>query len=201
MSLNIRSQPRQVYYDIQVNNYQSTGNNTQNMQFSETRNQPIIRNSGDYSLSIVRFQLDTYSLPTFIADIEPAPNTDINKMIETCTLEYESNGVLTTVGPLNVKWVPSNKHISLPPVPAPLQDAKSEYYYGNSFRQYCDLVNTCLSTLTTSLKVTMGTLLNGVVAPYLIWNETNQTCELLAQEIFFNSSKNTHINIYFNRAL
>jgi hypothetical protein len=201
MSLNIRSQPRQVYYDIQVNNYQSTGNNTQNMQFSETRNQPIIRNSGDYSLSIVRFQLDTYSLPTFIADIEPAPNTDINKMIETCTLEYETNGVVTSVQTLNLKWVPSNKHISLPPAPAPLQDAKSEYYYGNSFRQYCDLVNTCLATLTTSLQTAIGTPLTGIIAPYLIWNETTQTCELLAQDYFFKSSKNAHVNIYFNRAL
>jgi hypothetical protein len=122
-------------------------------------------------------------------------------MIETCTLEYETNGVVTSIQTLNLKWVPSNKHISLPPAPAPLQDAKSEYYYGNSFRQYCDLVNTCLATLTTSLKTVIGTPLNGIVAPYLIWNETTQTCELLAQEVFFNSSNNTHINIYFNRAL
>jgi hypothetical protein len=195
------TQPRQVYYDIQVNNFQSSGDQNQHMKFSETRNQPIIKNSGDYSLSIVRFQLDTYSLPTFIADIEPAPNTDINKMIETCTLEYETSGVVTSIQTLNLKWVPSNKHISLPPAPAPLQDAKSEYYYGNSFRQYCDLVNTCLATLTTSLQTAIGTPLSGIVAPYLIWNETTQTCELFAQDYYFNSSKNTRVNIYFNRAL
>jgi hypothetical protein len=200
MSKNNHTQPRQVYYDIQVNNFQSTGSTNQHMQFSETRNQPIIRNSGDYSLSIVRFQLDTYSLPTFIADIEPSPNTDINKMIETITFEYETNGVVTNVKTLNLKWVPSNKHISLPPAPAPLQDAKSEYYYGNSFRQYCDLVNTCLSTLTDQIQVG-SSVLSGLFAPYLIWNETTQTCELLAQEVYYNNMRNHHINIYFNRAL
>lgn len=195
------TKPRQVYYDIQINNFSSEGATSQQLRFNEKRNSPIITNSGQYSMSIVRFQLDTYSLPSFIASIEPAPNTDPNKMIETVTLEYDNAGTLTTVGPLNLVWVPTNKHIPVPSAPAPLQDAKSEYYYGNSFRHYCDLVNTCMASLTSSLKTAVGSSLNNMLAPYMIWNESSQTAELLAQEEFFNWSRSAHVNIYFNRPL
>jgi hypothetical protein len=92
---------KQIYYDIQINNFQSTGNENERLEFSESRNQTLIENSGAYSLSIVRFQLDTISLPSFIADIVPFPNTDINKMIETITFEHVINSTVTTVGPLN----------------------------------------------------------------------------------------------------
>lgn len=196
------SKPRQVYYDIQINNFQSAGANSQQLRFSETRNAPLIMNSGDYAMSIVRFQLDTYSLPSFIASIEPSPNTDPNKMIETITLEYEDgSGNITSTSPLNLVWVPTNQHLPVPSAPSPLQDANSEYYYGNSFRHYCDLVNNCLASLTTSLKTTIGVPLNNMIAPYMIWNEAQQTAELLAEENFFNWSRSAHVNIYFNRPL
>jgi hypothetical protein len=195
------NQPRQVYYDIQINNFQSTGNINQQLRFTESRQAPIIKNSGDYSLSIVRFQLDTYSLPSFIANIEPTPNTDPNKMIETITLEYDNEGVLTTIGPLNMIWTPTNAHIPVPSAPSPLQDNSSEYYYGNSFRHYCDLMNVCFSSLTTALKTAVGATLNDMLAPQMIWNEQQQIGELFAQEEFYNWSRSKHVNIYFNRPL
>jgi hypothetical protein len=192
--------PREIYYDIQINNFESTGTASLPLRFSETRTKPIVTNAGDYSLSIVRFQLDTYSLPTFIADIEPYPNTDIDKMIETITLEYD-NGSLTTEGPLSLKWIATNVHTPKPNAPLPLQETGTEYYYGNSFRHYCDLMNNCLETLTTNLKVSVGAALDGLIAPKMLWNEQNSTVELIAQEEFFDESKTNHINIYFNRAL
>lgn len=196
------TKPRQVYYDIQINNFQSTGTTSQQLRFSETRNAPIIKNSGDYAMSIVRFQLDTYSLPSFIANIEPSPNTNPNKMIETITLEYvDSSGNITSTTPLNLTWIPTNAHLAVPPAPNPLQDTNSEYYWGNSFRHYCDLVNNCLASLTASLKTAVGVPLNSMLAPYMIWNENQQIVELLAQESIFNWSRPAHVNIYFNRPL
>lgn len=190
-----------IYYDIQITNLQSTNNQQQPLIFSETRNIPIVNNSGDYSLSIVRFEIDTYSLPTFIAEIEPSQN-DPNKMIETITLEYDASGTLTTVGPLNLSWIPTNEHIPVPAPPNPLQDTQTEYYYGNSFRHYCDLVNNCFETLTESLKLASGEFsLNTLLPPKLIWNEHNQTASLIGQEEFYNWSRATHVNIYFNRPL
>ena len=57
--------PREVYYDIQINNFESSGSAQQSLRFTETRSKPLIENSGEYSLSIVRFELDTYSLPSY----------------------------------------------------------------------------------------------------------------------------------------
>ena len=194
------NKPELIYYDIQMTNFQSSGATSQPMRFSETRNNPIIKNAGDYQLSIVRFQLDTYSLPTFIADIEPSPNTDPHKMIETITMEY-NNGSITTEGPTNLTWIPTNKHIVIPSAPAPVQDALTEYYYGNSFRHYCDIINNTFETLTASLKISVGSVLDDLIAPKMIWNDDKQTAEIIAQQEFFDWNNTNVVNIYFNRAL
>ncbi|CAN0242263.1 unnamed protein product [Ectocarpus fasciculatus] len=196
----ISKKPELIYYDIQINNFQSTGTTSEPMRFSEMRNNPIIKNASDYMLSIVRFQLDTYSLPTFIADIEPAPNTDPNKMIETITLEYTDGDV--TVGPLNLTWVPTNAHLEIPGSPQPLQETNTEYYYGNSFRHYSDIINTTLESLTTDLKTSVGAALDDLIAPKMIWNDDKQTSEIIGQQEFFDWNNNSNVvNIYFNRPL
>ena len=51
--------PREVYYDVQINNFESSGAAHQPLRFTETRSKPLIESSGDYSLSIVRFELST----------------------------------------------------------------------------------------------------------------------------------------------
>lgn len=190
----IINKPRQIYYDIQINNAVSEGNTTQRLQFQETRNHPIIKNSGDYSLSIVRFQIDTYSLPSWIPEIETNQGS-INKMVDTITLEYGEHIVSQ-----NLIWVPTNKHI--PPPSGQVGDSMdytNEYYWANSFRHYTDLVNTAFNSATNSLK-SIASLPN-LRSPYMIWNEQNQTAELLTQEEFYNSSKVNHVKIYFNRPL
>ena len=192
--------PELIYYDIQMNNFQSTGTTSQPMRFSETRNNPIIKNAGEYLLSIVRFQLDTYSLPTFIADIEPFPNTDPNKMIETITLEY-NDGSITTEGPLHLSWIPTNAHITVPAAPQPLQETNTEYYYGNSFRHYCDLINNAFESLTTDLKTSVGVALDDLIAPKMIWNDDKQLAEIIGQQEFFDWNNTNVVNIYFNRPL
>lgn len=192
--------PREKYYDITINNKSSTGTTSQILNFNENRDQPIIKKAGDYALSIVRFELDTYALPTFIADIEKFPNTDPDKMIETITLEYGVN----STQPKNLLWQPTNLHIPKPvnlSATNPSQEDNNEYYYGNSFRHYCDIINTAFDSLTTELKALVGAPLINLKAPKMIWNDENQTCSLLAQEEFYNWSRTNHVNIYFNRPL
>lgn len=134
--MNSQPLPKQVYYDMQLTNFESVGSASQRLQFSETRNQPIIRDSGAYELSIVRFELDTYSLPTWIASIEP-DQPDPNKMIDSVTLQFiPSSGEPVVSSQTHLVWAPTNLHISQPGAPAPLQDSTTEYYWANSFRHY-----------------------------------------------------------------
>ena len=195
------TKPREVYYDVQINNFESTGAAQQPLRFTETRSKPLVESSGDYSLSIVRFELDTYSLPTWIAEVVHANNTDVNKMIESITLELDDNGTLTTAGPYNLTWIPTNKHAAVPSSVQKLQEPAHEYYYSNSFRHYCDLVNNTFETLTTALKTSVGPTLNDLSPPKMIWNEQTQCAEIIGQRIFYNESVTSHVNIYFNRQL
>lgn len=192
--------PRQVYYDININNQSSIGETSEILTFDEIRNNPIVTKANDYSLSIVRFEIDTYSLPTFIADIEKFPNTDPDKMIETITFDYGA----TSTQIKHLKWQPTNLHIPKPKnlsADNPVQEDNNEYYYGNSFRHHCDLINTAFEELTAELKISVGVALNNLKPPIMIWNEDNQTASILAQEEFYNWSRTNHVNIYFNRSL
>lgn len=198
------SSPDRVYYDIQVQNYQSTTTESPMLTFNESRTVPLIRKADDYYLSIVRFQLDTYSLPTFIADIEPN-QSDPNKMIHSVTLEYETATEYNSTDPQFLQWVPTNANINVPSAPSTnpdrLQSNVSQYYYGNSFRHFCDLVNTALASATETLQAQVGSALNDLLPPFLLWNETTNCAELHAQEEFYNWSRTHHVNIYFNRPL
>ena len=77
-----------VYYDIVASNFQSTTTEPPALRFSESRTNPIISNTGDYYMSIVRFSLDTYDLPNFICEIQPN-QADPNLSIYSTTLEYD----------------------------------------------------------------------------------------------------------------
>lgn len=189
--------PNNIYYDIQINNFESEGSSSQLLKFSETRNNNLIEDASKYKMSVLRFELDSYSLPTFVANIVVFPNTDINKMIESITLEYEGNNSIVEE---NLTWIPTNTHISLPHAPNPLQE-ESEYYYGNSYRHYCDIINNTFDNLTIALKTAVGAPLNLLLAPKMIWNDDTNKAELLAQDAFYNETVTNRVSIYFDRAL
>lgn len=61
--------PDYVYLDIQQTNvYNNTTTNDIDINFIETRDTPVIANTGDYTVSVTRFQLDTYKLPTLLVE-------------------------------------------------------------------------------------------------------------------------------------
>ena len=76
--------PDFLYFDLQQTNiYNTTENIQQPLKFIETRDTPIVANSGDYHLSVTRFQLDTYNLPVLVVepDLTQTGNYDPNQTI------------------------------------------------------------------------------------------------------------------------
>jgi hypothetical protein len=73
--------PDYIYFDLQQTNVQNTTEFIQQpLKFVETRDAPIVANSGEYHLSVTRFQLDTYNLPVLV--VEPdltQPDATYNK--------------------------------------------------------------------------------------------------------------------------
>jgi hypothetical protein len=191
-----------VYYDMTYNNYQSTTEEPPQLEFKETRNSPIITNPDNYNMSIVRFQLDTPSLPSYIAQIQPnQANRDL--MIHSITLTYMNAGTETNINPTYLIWVPVHKEVSAPPAPSANANgfqSESLYYYGYSFMNVVSIINTAFSTAMTALKATVGGLTT-VDAPFMYFNEITKTFAIVAENQYFNINNATHIRIYFNRAL
>lgn len=90
--------PDYVYFDLQQTNIQnSTEQEQQPLKFLETRETPVIANTGDYYMSVARFQLDTYNLPVFIGepDITQTGTYDPDKTIYKVAMNI-TNGSFTT---------------------------------------------------------------------------------------------------------
>lgn len=61
--------PDYVYLDLQQTNvYNNSINADVDINFIVTRDSPVIANTGDYTVSVTRFQLDTYKLPTLVVE-------------------------------------------------------------------------------------------------------------------------------------
>ena len=194
-----------IYFDLTLKNFEATTNESTPLIFNEARNSPFIPNSGDYYMSIIRFQLDTYSLPVFLADIQP-DQSNPNLMIHSITLEYETPlGVKTSAGPTYLDWVPIDKNISVPVSPSAnpnKMQSVSPYYYAYTFKHIISLINTALIKNMNLLK-TLVSGINSIDAPFMGWDDINKVASIYGEDAHFNINNisTAHINIYFNSPL
>ena len=79
--------PDQIYFDITVSNLQSTITEPPIFYFNEQRTSPFVMNPEEYYLSILRFTVETGTLPVFIPSIQPN-QADPNLTIYSLSLEW-----------------------------------------------------------------------------------------------------------------
>lgn len=93
--------PDFLYFDLQQTNvYNTTENIQQPLKFIETRDTPIVANSGDYHLSVTRFQLDTYNLPVLVVEpdlTQPTNTYDPNQSIYKVALIPKKSNIKSQV--------------------------------------------------------------------------------------------------------
>lgn len=199
--------PDMIYYDIVSTNFQTTTTEEPILRFNETRTNPIINNSGDYYLSIVRFSLDTYNLPSLICEIQPNQgNPDLS--IYSITLEYDNGlGGITPSTQVYLNWIPQNKNLVTPIPPSSTTNKFQEnnkYYYCYQFQYFLTLINTAFGTALTSLIANTGGGLSPIALaeqPVMTWDTTQQSGILQAQEQYYDRSQTAKIKIYFNPPL
>jgi hypothetical protein len=63
--------PDQIYYDVTVSNFQSSTTNPNPFYFNDSRTVPFVNVPEDYYLSILRFTVDTGTIPVFLPSIQP----------------------------------------------------------------------------------------------------------------------------------
>ncbi len=146
MSFTFQDTPDLVYYDVTITNLEGIDSVPPVLYFNETRNSPFILDPESYYLSIVRFTLDTPSLPVFQPEIVP------NQGNRDLTIYSVSLSWTNPVAPFQtfnqqqpVIWSPQ---IIASPLPAPpsqtsnkLQNNSTGYYETLNYQYWIYLIN------------------------------------------------------------
>lgn len=218
-------EPYHIYYDLNItNNDTNNNNNTPFLEFNETRSNPILDNPSDYFVSVIRFSLETPSLPVFIPapvipSVEsalPAPSPAINT--------YFNLNYYITMGAYNganwvefqqpLLWIPEDLN-AIKPTPAQVNagDFDSPYFYCYSYTHFIyNIVNRGLAMCYQGLYALGGLGLTQNTAPFMSWESGSDKATLYAPTPFFDSTEESlrvaplkvygnYVRIFFNQAL
>ena len=201
----IRYTPDHVYYDLTARSYASNETDVSiPIKLTDTRSNPIINDISEYHMSIVRFQVDTFSetLPVFFFQTERY-TTDRDLGIYEVAMEYDNGAGDVGFATDKLIWAPQIQTVAVPQPPSVNENglqANSEYYYAYNFQYVIKLLNDslvrCFEKLQTSLVPTLDTQ----DPPFFTW-EKDQTARLYAREDMYDSDAFPRIRIYFNRSL
>ena len=188
-----------VYYDMVFSNIDSENYDTPNvLSFNDTHDTPLINDISQYKMSIVRFELSTWSLPVFYFRTKKN-SADPNEGCYTVTMEY---GAFTTPAQ-RVMFVPQDKSKAVPPASNTFPNGINpfnEYYYVYNFNNMVDMVNTALNNCFVALQALVGAPLATANPPFLVWND-DLTASLYCELDYFDITAVNHVKIYFNRPL
>ena len=197
--------PEYKYLDLVIRSFQETTTvRRQQLRFEDYRDVPIVNDASAYKLSVQRFSIDTFQLPSLFFQIK-RNQSDPNLGAYSVTLEYDDNlgAPYPTSGETNLIWVPQNPDLPVPPPPD--QNAKDlqifdEYYWSFSWEHVIEIVNTALAAAMASLIVAVPALA-AVQPPWLSWDSEAKVATINARESHFNTEVFPRVNIYFNRSL
>ena len=187
MSITYRELPSKIYYDVNVFNEQNTAqqnNLPPILTFNETRNNPLLYDPQQYYMSVIRFQLDTPSLPVFIPIIQQN-QADPNLTIYEVTLDF-STGLLNYSTTVPIIFVPQS-NLEVPPPPSQNPPSYSQvnntgYYYLYSYQFFIGLINTALESAITNLNTYINNSGGSPIYPIpnvvMTWDTTKNTAIL-----------------------
>jgi len=178
--------PDQIYFDITVSNLQSTTTKPPVFYFNEQRSSPFIMNPEDYYLSILRFTVQTGTLPVFIPSIQPNQG-DRDLTIYSLALEWTdpATSILYSSGQTYVRFYPQDKSADLPPPPSlttnGIQNAAGGYYNVYNYSVVPLLVNAALQVAYAALDAAVvlgGAVLPSGFAPVMTWDSSSDSAVL-----------------------
>ena len=206
MSFTQQATADKIYYDIVVSNLSSVEAPPPVLYFNETRNNPFIIDPDSYYLSIVRFTLDTTTLPIIQPQIQPnQSNRDLT--LYSFTLSWTN-----PVAPFQefnyqqfIIYQPQNLGTIVPSPPSQtdnkLQNNSTGYYDIYSTQYWIYLVNTALTQAYAGLNalvVGAGLVLPSPNAPVMTWDNTNNIAILNCDDAGYNDSASNYISIWMN---
>ena len=206
MSFTQQATADKIYYDVLVSNLSSVEAPPPILYFNETRNNPFIIDPESYYLSIVRFTLDTTTLPIIQPQIQPnQPNRDLT--LYSFTLSWTN-----PVAPFQefnfqqfIIYQPQNLSAIVPSPPSQttngLQNNATGYYDIYSTQYWIYLVNTALTQAYNGLNalvVGAGLVLPSPNAPVMTWDNTNNIAVLNVDNAGYDDSTANYISVWLN---
>lgn len=170
-------QDEDIYVDLLLtNSIQTKSNERVQVAFNQSESQPILKNTDGYKLSIIRFTLNTETLPIFI----PTMRSD-TQTIYSITMSY--NGVFYQQF---MDFQPQNLN--------PVDPDEKLYVYSYQYVIY--LVNQCLISCFNGLKALEPTLT--VSYPTMSFDINTQISFLSIDNNYYGYNEANKINIYMN---
>jgi len=189
--------PERLYYDVLVSNLTNKETKPPRATFSQTRSTPFLLKPDEYFMSIVRWTLDTTTLPIFRPTIKP-DSDDPNQTIYSITLQHGGVKVKTFM-----TFIPQDKSADVAVSPATrggLQDNSTGYYDIYSYSHVIFLVNNTLKEAFANLKEL--TALPTDVCPFVSFDTATKVAVMNCdKEGFGSSAEGGPIEIFFNTAL
>lgn len=149
--------------------------------FSENRALPLLTDSTNYYMSIVRFSLNTSTLPVLIPSMKNKDETNYS-----ITLEY--NGV----------YVQSFIYYSSQ---SNLAKNHPEYLYIRNYQYFLYLINNTFNECLNSLKTLVALPASYTSSPLINIDMNSKLCYLEYDSSIYGFNQTGKINIYFNDAL
>jgi hypothetical protein len=175
--------PTHVYFDALITNRNTSQTEPVQLSYFQQRTSAFLSCPEEYYFSIIRFSLDTPSLPIFIPSIDLTSSNNINissstnqPTIYTITLTYTDalTNVKYTSDQCPVNWIPEIQNYNfLPSNTSTSQDTKTNYYYSYSFQWWILLCNNAFKDAFNSLVQVVA--IDGITLPvsnppFLVWN-------------------------------
>lgn len=199
------TQPFHIYYDLSAINNETNGSTAPvSFQMTQTRNNPYLMSPDNYFMSVVRFNLQTPSLPVFIPQVQIG-QANPNKTAYSLSLSFTYLGV-EYISEQYITYVSSDSTQPTPTAPLLAQDVSTEYYYVFNLQDWCKMMNTALIASYTAVNATVvsaGGVLPSNNIPFFEWNNQAQVFQLSADNAGYNSGGTpaVPIKIFMNTGL
>lgn len=209
----IDSLPDEVYFDVLATNFKSTSTEPAIFTFNESRSNPYIQSPEKYDLSILRFNVDTGTLPLFIPSIEPA-QSDPKLTIYSVTLQGTNGNQDLTPIQYFIEWRPQDESVATPLAPSlrpsQVQDNTTGFYNCYSYNFFLFLIYRALVDATADViadyaaqgvALPSGLAANDIYAPVIAWDNNARSAVLKAQLGVYEAITTNRIKIFFNAPL
>ena len=200
------NQPDKVYYDLVISNLSGNlkGLPPPILFYNETRSTPLIYDPSSYYLSIVRFSLDTSTLPVFVPEIQLQQDNP-NLTVYSFTISWTDPASGTTYDAQEyMKFIPQDetKEEPLPPSKTSngFQDNSTGYYFVFNFQFIVFLINNTLDACYKSLQAKVSGLPSNY-APVMTWNSDSNKAILYTDVLGYDLTLANPMKVFMNSSM